>query len=154
MNLIILIISLLIILSGLLILFLINDENKYIFGGILILLGLILLIFTIIKIFRRKKNPEKFCGSSRILPEGYKSFGTNYDCLKKGIGTGIAVTEEQIKNGDTSIRNKRLRRKRIKKYCGNQTDLPENYDRLGNRYDCLKKGYGVGMMMTKNKYFS
>lgn len=154
MNLIILIISLLIILSGLLILFLINDEKKYIFGGILIFLGLFLLIFTIIKFFRRKKIPEKFCGSSRILPEGYKSFGTNYDCLKKGIGTGIAVTEEQIKNGDTSIRNKRLRRKRIKKYCGNQTDLPENYDRLGNRYDCLKKGYGVGMMMTKNKYFS
>ena len=74
--------------------------------------------------------------------------------MKKGIGTGIAITEEQIKNGDTSIRNKRLRRKRIKNIVEIKTELPEDYDRVGNRYDCLKKGYGLGMMMTKNKYFS
>lgn len=32
-----------------------------------------------------------------------------------------------------------------KLYCGNSENLPENYDDFGTRYDCLKKGVGVGI---------
>ena len=31
-----------------------------------------------------------------------------------------------------------------KKYCGLKQELPPNYDGFGHRYECLKKGVGVG----------
>ena len=39
-------------------------------------------------------------------------------------------------------------------YCGNNEEIPEGYDGLGSRYDCLKKGIGVGLYnpdLQKNK---
>jgi len=34
--------------------------------------------------------------------------------------------------------------KKSKKYCGPKSELPPNYTTFGNRYECLKKGVGVG----------
>lgn len=31
-----------------------------------------------------------------------------------------------------------------KKYCGLKENLPPNYEAFGHRYECLKKGVGVG----------
>lgn len=31
-----------------------------------------------------------------------------------------------------------------KKYCGPKENLPPNYESFGHRYECLKKGVGVG----------
>jgi len=39
----------------------------------------------------------------------------------------------------------------IKMYCGTRDILPDGYDNLGNRYNCLKKGYGVGRGILKDK---
>jgi len=36
-------------------------------------------------------------------------------------------------------------------YCGTREMLPDGYDDFGNRYDCLKKGYGVGRGILKDK---
>ena len=36
-------------------------------------------------------------------------------------------------------------------YCGTRDILPDGYDNLGNRYNCLKKGYGVGRGILKDK---
>ena len=33
---------------------------------------------------------------------------------------------------------------RGKKYCGIKNELPPSYDSFGARYECLKKGVGVG----------
>ena len=30
-------------------------------------------------------------------------------------------------------------------YCGNDDELPEDYDRFGTRYECLRTGIGVGV---------
>jgi len=32
-----------------------------------------------------------------------------------------------------------------KLYCGNSETLPDEYNEFGSRYDCLKKGVGVGI---------
>jgi hypothetical protein len=36
-------------------------------------------------------------------------------------------------------------------YCGNREILPDGYANFGNRYNCLKKGYGVGRGILKDK---
>jgi hypothetical protein len=130
-----------------------NTSGKYILGGVVLGMGGIILAISIYLFWKRRKNTT-FCGNENYLPNGYKTFGTNYECMKKGIGIGIVETENQIKNGNTSIRNKVLKKsKKGKKYCGTQTQIPEGYRKRGDRYSCLKKGYGVGMMITKEKYF-
>ena len=40
-------------------------------------------------------------------------------------------------------------RKNTKIYCGNDDILPENYDKMGTRFKCLQKGFGVGMMLEQ-----
>jgi hypothetical protein len=35
------------------------------------------------------------------------------------------------------------RKKKV--YCGLQEQLPDEYDRYGDRYECLRKGVGVGI---------
>jgi hypothetical protein len=159
MKILLLIFSLFLIVVGIVILCLtysdfdFNTQGKYILGGVILGMGGIALSITIYLFWKRRKNTT-FCGRENYLPNGYKTFGTNYQCLRKGIGTGIAVTENQIKNGDTSIRNKVLKKsKKGKNYCGTQDTLPEGYRKRGDRYSCLKKGYGLGMMLTKEKYF-
>ena len=103
----------------------------------------------------KESNPimvkKSYCGTDNVLPKGYTEFGTNYDCLRKGVGAGIAVTEDKIqKTGQ--IRIKQVKPKKKKKYCGKKQTLPQNYDKKGNRYDCLKKGFGIGIMVTNQKY--
>ncbi len=36
------------------------------------------------------------------------------------------------------------RNTKSKKYCGPKQNLPTNYDSFGHRYECLRKGVGVG----------
>jgi hypothetical protein len=36
-------------------------------------------------------------------------------------------------------------------YCGNRDILPDGYADFGNRYNCLKKGFGVGRGILKDK---
>jgi hypothetical protein len=39
-------------------------------------------------------------------------------------------------------------------YCGNSKKLPKKYHMFGSRYDCLRRGVGVGLYVvpkTKNK---
>lgn len=33
-------------------------------------------------------------------------------------------------------------------YCGLEEDLPEGYDRMGNRYECMRKGFGAGVYLV------
>ena len=82
-----------------------------------------------------------YCGNNRLnsgLLDGSVRLGTRYDCLKKGIITGINLpydpeySSEYDPIDDTKI------------YCGNKNRLPENYDMFGNLPGCLRKGVGIG----------
>ena len=82
-----------------------------------------------------------YCGNNNLhqpLIDGEVELGTRYKCLKKGIGTGLnlpydpnyALDYEPI--DDTRI------------YCGDNENLPINYDRFGNLPHCLQKGVALG----------
>lgn len=36
-------------------------------------------------------GPRLFCGNGAAIPAGYDALGTNYTCLRKGVGTGIRL---------------------------------------------------------------
>ncbi len=38
-----------------------------------------------------------------------------------------------------------------RKYCGTKAKLPAGYDRFGDRYECLRTGFGVATHSSKNK---
>jgi hypothetical protein len=42
-------------------------------------------------------------------------------------------------------------RPKYKVYCGKKDALPLGYDRFGERYECLKKGFGVGSVVENKK---
>jgi hypothetical protein len=96
-----------------------------------------------------KESPEIYCGESKRLPKNYDAMGTRYRCMKKGIGIGMNLPDEQreeflSKPKDTTIEKEKL-------YCGNDLLLPENYDRFGSKKECLRKGVGVGLGMPQQK---
>ena len=42
-------------------------------------------------------------------------------------------------------------RPKYKVYCGNNDILPIGYNRFGKRFECLKKGFGVGSVVENKK---
>ena len=40
---------------------------------------------------------------------------------------------------------------REKKYCGLREPLPQGYTRYGNRYECLRTGFGVAKYVGNNQ---
>lgn len=39
----------------------------------------------------------------------------------------------------------------VRIFCGNQTTLPENYDRFGDTVECLRTGVGVGLHLKNRR---
>lgn len=92
-------------------------------------------------------HPEVYCGDDLVLPENYDVFGTRYKCLRKGIGTGMVLSDSQ--------RNAFLARQRPpnteRVYCGNNYQVPDGFDRNGTLLECFKKGVGTGLGMPQPK---
>jgi hypothetical protein len=36
-------------------------------------------------------------------------------------------------------------------YCGNKKRTPKKYSRMGTRYECMKKGFGVGSYIQREE---
>lgn len=36
-----------------------------------------------------------YCGDKQVLPQGYSSFGSRYNCLRKGVGVGMSISRGQ-----------------------------------------------------------
>lgn len=85
-----------------------------------------------------------YCGSNENLPESYDRFATRYECLRKGFG----ICKYNGKLGSKEVVGKK-KKKSEKIYCGNDLLLPEGYDRYANRYECLKRGYGICLYSKK-----
>jgi len=82
-----------------------------------------------------------YCGNNRLhrnLTNGSVRLGTRYECLKKGIVTGLNMPYDD----DYSYDYEPIDDTKI--YCGNNDQLPENYDMFGNLPACLRKGIGIG----------
>jgi hypothetical protein len=93
---------------------------------------------------QRKKNTKIYCGDDDILPENYDKMGTRFKCLQKGFGTGLILERKAKQDGKTKA-IKRTPKKSPKLYCGDKHILPDGYDIKGTRYQCLKRGIGVGI---------
>jgi hypothetical protein len=102
-----------------------------------------------------------YCGDKET-PAG-KLTGTNQECMRKGIGTGLfaiapksyQLTEEQIENEKARQFEQRARKYRKlgipDLYCGG--GVPKEGQVAGTRFSCLKRGIGVGInILAPEKY--
>jgi hypothetical protein len=89
----------------------------------------------------------KYCGNNNNYPglsTGSHSIGTNYECLKKGIGTGLNLPfDSTYKIPYAPIDNRKY-------YCGNSDTLPitGDYFAMGSPSICHRTGVGIGKSMT------
>lgn len=44
---------------------------------------------------RPPPGPRIYCGNEAVLPAGYARFGLKSECLRKGVGTGLAMSTEK-----------------------------------------------------------
>lgn len=72
-----------------------------------------------------------YCGNNALK----ENSGTNYSCMRKGIGVGLHKNSFDVYLKKTN---------KPKIYCGDKPILPTDAI-LGNLSDCLRKGVGVGM---------
>ena len=82
-----------------------------------------------------------YCGNNASLPgliAGTHFIGTNYQCLKKGIGVGFHLPyDTQYSLPHTPIDGRRF-------YCGTNNVVPPLYSGVGSPSKCLATGIGVG----------
>jgi hypothetical protein len=101
--------------------------------------------------------PKMYCGDDEDLPEG-KFFGTSSQCMRRGVGVGLyhvapkkyGISAENIeKEKVRQLENRATRYAGLGKqdiYCGDKEELPTGQVK-GSRYQCMKRGVGVGMYM-------
>lgn len=85
--------------------------------------------------------PNIYCGNNANHPEllnGTQILGDRYGCLRKGIGVGRGLPY------DASYLNDYAPIDDTREYCGNNIDLPRQYDSFGTLKSCYTKGVGVG----------
>ena len=86
--------------------------------------------------------PKKiYCGLKEELPENYDLFGTRFRCLQTGWGLGTQLERKAREKGKTLAIKKPYKKNNI--YCGYKGEYSQNYNRTGNRYECMKKGIGA-----------
>lgn len=92
-----------------------------------------------------------YCGNNANytgLVNNTHRIGTNYECLRKGIGTGRNMPYDTNYNNNNyvPIDNRRF-------YCGNSEEIPQNgnYFAVGSPSKCLQIGIGVGKLQNTNR---
>ena len=83
-----------------------------------------------------------YCGNGAV-PARYARRGTRYECFQTGIGTGKCRINRPP-HDPSYVPQKTI-------FCGKTNDIntirQKGYQSAGTPYQCLKKGYGVGMYM-------
>lgn len=84
-----------------------------------------------------------YCGNNATFPgliSGTHFLGTNYQCLRKGIGIGSHLPYDEVYANPHAPVDER------KFYCGNQANVPPGatYFGMGSPSKCLAIGVGVG----------
>lgn len=90
----------------------------------------------------QERQVNVYCGNNRLNREvqnGNAVIGTRHRCLKKGFGVGFYALPVDM---DMLLDYEPIVREKI--YCGNNNNLPDNYDRFGNLPSCFQKGVGIG----------
>lgn len=91
-----------------------------------------------------------YCGNNLNDPKlksRTHNIGTNYQCLRKGIGVGINLPYDPAYSRPyRPIDNRKF-------YCGKSRRLPSRsgYFAIGSPSKCLQKGIGIGKKQIANK---
>ena len=91
-----------------------------------------------------------YCGNNLNDPKltsGTHNIGTNYQCLRKGIGVGINLPyDPSYSRPYIPIDNRKF-------YCGKSRRLPRGrgYFAIGSPSKCLQKGVGIGKKQIANR---
>lgn len=91
-----------------------------------------------------------YCGNNLNDPKltsGTYNIGTNYLCLRKGIGVGINLPyDPSYSRPYRPIDNRKF-------YCGKSRRLPRGrgYFAIGSPSKCLQKGVGIGKKQIANR---
>lgn len=93
---------------------------------------------------------KKYCGNNANyvgLQNGTYVIGSNYECLKKGIGVGLHLPYDKSYTGNYNPIDNR------KYYCGTSIEIPENSDyfAIGSPSKCLHIGVGVGKIQNASR---
>lgn len=82
-----------------------------------------------------------YCGNNQNDPKlisGTHQVGTNYECLRRGIGVGYHLPfDSTYLNPHVPIDQRRF-------YCGNLPAVPHDYFAVGSPSKCLAIGVGIG----------
>jgi hypothetical protein len=46
---------------------------------------------------------KMYCGDNDILPDGYTSFGSRYNCLRRGVGVGLSISKTRSQPKYSSV---------------------------------------------------
>jgi hypothetical protein len=98
----------------------------------------------------KKKRSCTYCGNNLLSPllqanGGDCILGTNYQCLRKGIGYGMySPIDLEFINYEPIDPPENI-------YCGDKRSLPDKYERFGRRSSCLRKGVGIGKRIKIEK---
>jgi len=100
---------------------------------------------------RRNRNPRVvnppieptiYCGNNRLhseLQNGNAILGSRHRCLQKGFGVGFYTIPVDM---NMLLPYEPIYPENI--YCGNDDNLPDNYERFGSLSSCFQKGVGIG----------
>lgn len=81
-----------------------------------------------------------YCGSNKHVPRGSKK-GSPYECMKQGYGV---CKGKGLEGTGGNARYELDREAGFKKiYCGTKRVDRSQYDRVGNRSECFRKGFGA-----------
>jgi hypothetical protein len=89
-----------------------------------------------------------YCGNNNNyigLLRGTHRLGTNYECLRKGIGAGSRLPYDQ----DYSLNYNPVDTRKF--YCGNGAEVPAEYFAVGSPSKCLALGIGIGKSQKARK---
>jgi len=105
--------------------------------------------FKVKLIVQTTNHPRRkvYCGNNRRyhgLLNDTHIIGTRYKCLRRGFGIGMyVINDNEPDTGYEPIDDRRV-------YCGNNEQLPDDYDMFGSLSQCLQKGVGVGKRNRRN----
>ena len=85
-----------------------------------------------------------YCGKNRNMLGPTVIQGTNYGCLRRGIGGGL---HHRPINPDYLVPYSPLY-DLPNLWCGISPTVPPGYDAMGTPPQCLTKGWGIGMTMA------
>lgn len=82
-----------------------------------------------------------YCGNNanhQPLVNGEARLGTRFECLQKGKQIGLSRPIDPLFAQPYQPIDP------LRKYCGNQENVPNGYNRFGTLHECLLTGIGVG----------